>query len=62
MLKWTMCVAWIAISPSQLQEYQILVVLGVQGSQTNIYPYIYVISYGNRVIPNNLASAAVWEN
>ena len=40
-------VACIAM-PKSTQVYQILVVLGVQGSWPNIYPYIYVISYDNR--------------
>ena len=34
--------------PKSTQVYQILVVLGVQGCRANIYPYTYVISYGNR--------------
>ena len=33
--------------PQAQVNYQILVVLGVEGSRLNIYPYIYVISYGN---------------
>ena len=34
--------------PKSTQVYQIIVVLGVQDCRVNIYPYIYVTSYGNR--------------
>ena len=38
---------WLELPQAQV-NYQILVVLEVQGNRPNIYPYIYVISYGNR--------------
>ena len=38
---------WLELPQAQV-NYQILVVLGVQGRWPNIYPYIYVISYGYR--------------
>ena len=36
---------WLELPQAQI-NYQILVALGVQGSRPNIYPYLYVISYG----------------
>ena len=48
--------------PKSTQVYQILVVLGVQDSRPNIYPYIYIymlLVTAIEMIPNNLASAAV---